>query len=358
MQFFNQNIKAYGTYSATEDLRPMQIERRNVQSKDVEIEILYCGVCHSDIHTARNEWGSAKYPVVPGHEIIGEVINIGNEVSNFKIGDIVGVGCMVDSCRNCESCEQGLEQYCESGAIMTYGGKDKHLGGHTLGGYSEKIVVDEDFVLRIPKNLDISKVAPLLCAGITTWSPLKHWKVKENDKVGVIGLGGLGHMGIKFASAMGAKVVMITTSFDKAKDAKLLGADEVLISSDNEQMKAHRNSFDFLLNTIPVGHNIDPYTSLLKRDATMVLVGAIEPLTHVNAGLLVSKRKNIAGSLIGGIAETQEMLEFCGEHQILPEVEMLDIQNINEAWERMLRSDVKYRFVIDMQSLIKVQEIS
>lgn len=346
-----KNVKAFGTYSSNEDLQLMQIKRRIVQQRDIEIEILYCGVCHSDIHIARSEWGRSNYPVVPGHEIVGKVVNIGNLVSSFKIGDIVGVGCMVDSCRNCESCENGLEQYCEKGAVMTYGGQDKYLGGHTLGGYSEKIVVNEDFVLRIPKNLEISKVAPLLCAGITTWSPLRHWKVKEGDKVGVIGLGGLGHMGIKFAAALGAKVVMITTSPEKGKDAKLLGAHEVLISTDQEQMKVHRNSFDFLLNTIPVGHNVDPYTMLLKRDATMVLVGAIEPLTHVNGGILVSKRKNIAGSLIGGIAETQEMLDFCGKHQILPLVEIIDIQNINQAWNRVVRADVKYRFVIDIKSL-------
>lgn len=346
-----KNIKAYGTYSATDRLEPMNIERRKLQSQDIEIKILYCGVCHSDIHTARSEWGTAKYPVVPGHEIVGEIINLGNEVSNFTLGEIVGVGCMVDACRNCDSCEHGLEQYCENGAVMTYGGKDKFLGGHTLGGYSEKIIVDKNFVLKIPGNLDASKVGPLLCAGITTWSPLKHWKVKKGDKVGVIGLGGLGHMGIKFAAALGAKVVMITTSPEKAKDAKYLGAHEVLISKNEEQMKVHRNSFDFLLNTIPVGHNVDPYTMLLKRDATMVLVGAIEPLTHVNGGILVSKRKNIAGSLIGGIAETQEMLDFCGKHQILPEVEMINIQNVNEAWDRVVRSDVKYRFVIDMKSL-------
>lgn len=346
-----ENIKAYGTHSAKEELVPIEIKRRSLQPKDVQIDILYCGVCHSDIHTARGEWGHANYPVVPGHEIIGKVIAVGDEVTQFKVGETVGVGCMVDSCRTCESCEEGLEQYCDAGPVYTYDSKDEHLGGFTYGGYSERIVVDEDFVLRIPENLDLAKVAPLLCAGITTWSPLRHWKVKAGDKVGVIGLGGLGHMGIKFAAAMGAEVVMITTSPEKGKDAKLLGADEVLISTDRQAMKEHRNSFDFLLNTIPVGHDVDPYTLLLKRDAIMVMVGAIEPLTHVNSGILVGKRKNIAGSLIGGIAETQEMLDFCGEHQILPEVEMVNIQNVNQAWDRVVKSDVKYRFVIDMESL-------
>lgn len=344
-------VKAYGNYSATEKLVPLTIERRNLQPTDVQIDILYCGVCHSDIHTARSEWGPAKYPVVPGHEIIGRVIGIGSEVSKFKEGDLVGVGCMVDSCRHCEACEEGLEQYCENGATFTYGGKDKFLGGHTFGGYSEKIVVDEAFVLRVPENLETSKVAPLLCAGITTWSPLRHWNVKKGDKVGVIGLGGLGHMGIKFAHALGAYVVMITTSPEKGEDAKKLGADEVLISKDIEAMKAHQDSFDFLLNTIPVGHDVNPYIDLLKRDATMVLVGAIEPLKAVNGGGLVRKRKNLAGSLIGGIKETQEMLDFCGEHNVLPEVEMVNIQNINEAWDRVVKADVKYRFVIDMKSL-------
>lgn len=344
-------IKAYGSNSATEDLKPLEISRRKVLPKDVQIEILYCGVCHSDIHTARSEWGPAKYPVVPGHEIVGCVTAIGSEVQNFKEGDLVGVGCIVDSCRTCPSCGEGLEQYCENGMTGTYNSPDKISGGHTLGGYSEQIVVDEQYVLRIPTNLDISKVAPLLCAGITTWSPLVHWKVKKGDKVGIIGLGGLGHMGIKFARALGAKVVMITTSPEKGKDAKLLGADEVLLSTDAEMMKTHANSFDFLLNTIPVGHQVNPYIQLLKRDKTMVMVGAIEPIEPMHSGLLVLKRRHIAGSLIGGIKETQEMLDFCGEHNILPEVEMINIQNINEAWDRVVKADIKYRFVIDMQSL-------
>ncbi|MFT3739272.1 MAG: NAD(P)-dependent alcohol dehydrogenase [Breznakibacter sp.] len=346
-----ETVKAYGTSSPTDELGPMTIERRDLQPADVQIDILYCGVCHSDIHTARSEWGPAKYPVVPGHEIIGRVIGVGTGVTGFKAGDLVGVGCMVDSCHECDSCKDGLEQYCENGVTMTYGGTDKFLGGHTLGGYSERIVVDASFVLRIPSTLDASKAAPLLCAGITTWSPLRHWNVQAGDKVGVIGLGGLGHMGIKFAHAMGARVVMVTTSPEKGEDARKLGADEVLISKDEEAMKAHAGSFDFLLNTIPVAHDVDPYIGLLKRDKTMVLVGAIEPLKSVNAGLLVRKRKNIAGSLIGGIKETQEMLDFCGKHNILPEVEMIGIRDINNAWNRVVKADIKYRFVIDMKSL-------
>jgi uncharacterized zinc-type alcohol dehydrogenase-like protein len=342
---------AYGSQSAADKLKPLTIERRTLQEDDVNIEILYCGVCHSDIHTARSEWGPAKYPVVPGHEIVGRVIAIGTKVSTFKIGDLVGVGCLVDSCQHCDACKESVEQYCENGSTGTYNSIDKISGGHTLGGYSTHIVVKEAFVLRIPTNLDIAKVAPLLCAGITTWSPLQHWNVQKGDKVGVIGLGGLGHMGIKFAHAMGAHVVMITTSASKGKDAKLLGADEVIISNDANEMELHKNSFDFLLNTIPVGHDVDPYLKLLKRDKTMVMVGAIEPLTNINSSLLVLKRKRIAGSLIGGIKETQEMLDFCGEHGVVPEVEVIAMQAINEAWDRVVKADVKYRFVIDMASI-------
>ncbi len=346
-----ETVKAYGNYSATEELVPLNIERRDLLENDVQIDILYCGVCHSDIHSARSEWGPARYPVVPGHEIVGRVIAVGSNVSQFKIGDTVGVGCIVDSCRHCSSCEEGLEQYCENGMTGTYGSVDKISGGHTFGGYSEKIVVDEKYVLSVPESLDLSKAAPLLCAGITTWSPLVHWNVKAGDKVGVIGLGGLGHMGIKFARAMGAHVVMITTSPEKGKDAQLLGADEVLLSTDKVAMKEHANSFDFLLNTIPVGHDVDPYVNILKRDCTMAMVGAIEPLTNVNSANLVRLRKNIAGSMIGGIKETQEMLDFCGEHNILPEVEMINMQDINHAWDRVVKADIKYRFVIDMKSL-------
>ena len=308
-------VKAFGAKTEKSDLEQLQINRRETLAEDVEIDILYCGVCHSDIHTVRNDWGGSKYPVIPGHEIIGKVVSVGENVSKFKEGQLVGVGCMVDSCQQCESCKEGLEQYCENGMVGTYNGKDKHLGGHTFGGYSEKIVVDQKFVLNVPENLDTKAVAPLLCAGITTWSPLRNWNVKKGDKVGVIGLGGLGHMGIKFAHALGAKVVMITTSPGKSEDAKKLGADEVLISKDEKQMAENAGSFDFLLNTVPVKHDLNPYIGLLKRDATMVMVGAIEPLEFHGGGLIMG-RKSLAGSLIGGIKETQEMLDFCGE-QIL-----------------------------------------
>jgi len=343
-------VKAFGAKTEKSDLEQLQINRRETLAEDVEIDILYCGVCHSDIHTVRNDWGGSKYPVIPGHEIIGKVVSVGENVSKFKEGQLVGVGCMVDSCQQCESCKEGLEQYCENGMVGTYNGKDKHLGGHTFGGYSEKIVVDQKFVLNVPENLDTKAVAPLLCAGITTWSPLRNWNVKKGDKVGVIGLGGLGHMGIKFAHALGAKVVMITTSPGKREDAKKLGADEVLISKNEKQMAENAGSFDFLLNTVPVKHDLNPYIGLLKRDATMVMVGAIEPLEFHGGGLIMG-RKSLAGSLIGGIRETQEMLDFCGEHNIVSDIEMIDMQNINEAYDRVTSNDVKYRFVIDMQSL-------
>ncbi len=344
-------IKAYGAKSSDADLKEMTIERRDVTDRDVKIEISYCGVCHSDIHTVRNDWGGSKYPVVPGHEIIGRVVEVGSDVSNFKKGELVGVGCMVDSCRECSACKDDLEQFCEEGMVGTYNGKDKHLGGHTFGGYSETIVVDKYYVLKVPENLDEKAVAPLLCAGITTYSPLKHWSVKKGDKVGVIGLGGLGHMGIKIAAAMGAEVVMITTSPSKADDAKRLGASSVLISKNEDDMKKHKGSFDFLLNTVPVKHDINPYIQLLKRDSTMCMVGAIEPLEPMHGGGLIMGRKRVAGSLIGGIKETQEMLDFCGEHNIVSDVEMIDMDTINTAYERVTNSDVKYRFVIDMQSL-------
>ncbi|MCB0445270.1 MAG: NAD(P)-dependent alcohol dehydrogenase [Gelidibacter sp.] len=345
-------IKAFGTKAANAALEPLDIERRSITSKDIKIDIAYCGVCHSDIHTARNEWHGSVYPVVPGHEIIGRVIETGAEVTHFKIGDLVGVGCMVDSCHSCSACEDHLEQFCENKATYTYNSPDKHLAGQrTYGGYSTTIVVDEAFVLHIPETIDAAAAAPLLCAGITTWSPLRHWNIKKGDKVGIVGLGGLGHMGVKFANALGAHVVMITTSPSKAADAKALGANDVLISSDAQALKAQANSFDFILNTIPVGHDMDPYIGLLKRDATMVLVGAIEPLKPFHGGGLVSGRKRIAGSLIGGIKETQEMLDFCGKHHIVSDIELIAMQDINAAYERILSSDVKYRFVIDMQSL-------
>ncbi len=346
--------KAFGVLKEKQQLKPLNIKRRDVGNDDVKIDISFCGVCHSDIHTARNEWGGSKYPVVPGHEIVGRVVSIGKNVKKIKEGDLVGVGCMVDSCHDCEPCKNHLEQFCENGATFTYNSEDKNLKGErTFGGYSTQIVVDKEFVLSIPENIDAAGAAPLLCAGITTWSPLRHWKVKKGDKVGVIGLGGLGHMGVKFANALGAHVVMITTSPSKAEDAKKLGAHEVLISKDEEEMKKHRNSFDFILNTIPVGHKMDPYIALLKIDATMVLVGAIEPLDPLNGGSLIRGRKRIAGSLIGGIKETQEMLDFCGKHNIVSDIEMIDIKDINEAYDRVVDSDVKYRFVIDMASLKK-----
>ena len=346
---------AYATHAATDALTPFSFERREPRPEDVVIDILYCGICHSDIHMARNEWGGGThYPFVPGHEIIGRVTAVGNKVSQYKAGDLVGVGCLVDSCRHCASCNDGLEQYCENGWTGTYGSEDK-IGGtphaHTFGGYSDTITVDERFVLRIPDNLDAAAAAPLLCAGITTYSPLKHWKVGVGQKVGIIGLGGLGHMGVKFAHAMGAHVVMITTSPEKAADAQKLGANEVLISKDQAAMEAAVNSFDFLLNTIPVGHDVDPYMNLLKRDGAMVIVGSVEPLTHVNGVPFIFKRRSLAGSLIGGLPETEEMLDFCGEHDIACDIEMIDIKDVNTAYDRTVAGDVKYRFVIDMTSL-------
>lgn len=345
------STKTYAAFNEVDALAPHTIERRQLSPNDIFIDIEYCGVCHSDIHTAKGDWGKPNYPVVPGHEIIGRIKEVGSDVTNFKVGDLVGVGCMVESCQDCHPCEEGLEQYCENGFTGTYNSKNSKHGGVTYGGYSENIVVEEKFVLKVPENIDVKAAAPLLCAGITTWSPLRHWNIKLGDKVGVIGLGGLGHMGVKFAKAMGAHVVMITTSESKGADAKKLGADEVLISKDSAQMDAHKNSFDFLLNTIPVKHDANPYLNLLKLDKTMCIVGAIEPIEAVHGGLLVMKRKNLAGSLIGGIKETQEMLDFCGEHNIVSDVEVIDIQNINTAYERMMKSDVKYRFVIDIKSL-------
>jgi uncharacterized zinc-type alcohol dehydrogenase-like protein len=345
-------VKAYGAAASTEDLKPIEIQRRAVGSEDIKIDITYCGVCHSDIHTVRNDWKGSQYPVVPGHEIIGRVVEVGANVNSHKVGDLVGVGCLVDSCQTCSSCQKDLEQFCENGATFTYNSADKHIEGqHTYGGYSSSVVVDEKFVLRIPENLNEAATAPLLCAGVTTWSPLSHWKVKKGDKVGVIGLGGLGHMGVKFANALGAHVVMITTSPEKGNDAKALGAHEVIVSKDEDDMKKHLGSFDFILNTIPVGHEMDPYLGLLKIDATMVLVGAVEPLKPFHGGNIIMGRKRIAGSLIGGIKETQEMLDFCGEHNITSDIELIDIKDINTAYDRVTSNDVKYRFVIDMKSL-------
>ncbi|MFB0905105.1 MAG: NAD(P)-dependent alcohol dehydrogenase [Nonlabens sp.] len=349
-----QQVKAYGAKDKNADLKEMTIKRRELIDTDVQIDILYCGVCHSDIHAKNNDWGNAKYPIVPGHEIIGKVTEAGAKVSKFKVGDIVGVGCMVDSCQTCSACEDDLEQFCENGMTGTYNGKDR-IGGaesdHTFGGYSSSITVNEKFVLSIPKNLDLRAAAPLLCAGITTFSPLNHWKIKKGDKVGVVGLGGLGHMGIKFAAAMGAETIMITTSPGKAEDAKRLGAHGVLISKNAGEMKEHQGTFDFILNTVPVKHDINPYLSLLKRDSTMCMVGAIEPLEPMHGGSLILGRKRVAGSLIGGMKETQEMLNFCGEHNIVCDIEMINMDEINTAFERVQGNDVKYRFVIDMKSL-------
>jgi len=342
----------YGANNPTDPLHGMRFERRDPGPHDVQINILFCGVCHSDLHTVRNEWGNTVYPVVPGHEIIGRVAKVGNKVTRFKEGEIVGVGCMVDSCQRCSSCAEGLEQYCENGFVGTYNGEEMHSGGMTYGGYASNIVVTEKFVLRIAGNLDPAAAAPLLCAGITTWSPLRHWKVGKGQKVGIVGLGGLGHMGIKLAHALGAHVVLFTTSPDKREDALRLGADEVVISRNAGEMETHANSFDFILNTVAAPHNLDAFMMLLKRDGTMTLVGApAEPHPSPQVFNFIMKRRQLAGSLIGGIAETQEMLDFCAEHNITSDVEIIPALKINEAYERMLRGDVKYRFVIDMASL-------
>lgn len=345
-------VKAYGTPSKEEDLKEMQIERREVTPTDIEIEILYCGVCHSDLHTARNDWGGTKYPAVPGHEIVGRITKVGDEVTKFKVGDLAGVGCLVDSCKECESCKQDLEQYCLTGSTGTYNGNDKHLGGHTFGGYSEKVVVTEAFGLKIPENLDLKAVAPLLCAGITTWSPLKHWNVKEGSKVAVVGLGGLGHMAIKLAKGLGAQVTLFSRSPDKIQDALDLGADAVVISTYENEMETVKGKFDLIIDTVPYDHDINPYVATLNISGTLVLVGYIGQMGDaLFTPPMILGRRSVAGSVIGGIKETQEMLDFCGEHNILPEIEMIKMQNINEAYERMLKSDVRYRFVIDMQSL-------
>jgi len=347
-------IKAYATPSAAGILAPFSLQRREPGAHDVAIDILYCGVCHSDLHQARNDWGNSLYPMVPGHEIVGRVTAVGKAVAKLKVGDYAGVGCMVDSCRHCESCKAGLEQYCVEGATLTYNGIERDGRTPTFGGYSEKVVVEERFVVKIAPSLDPKAVAPLLCAGITTYSPLRHWRVAQGQKVGIIGLGGLGHMGVKFAHAFGAHTVMITTSAHKAEDAKRLGADEVLISKDAAAMKKQAGSFDFLLNTIPNGHDLNPYAALLKRDATMTLVGALTALEPALQGYsLIGGRKNISGSAIGGMAETQEMLDFCAEHGIVSDVEVVAIQDINAIYERLLRGDVRYRFVIDMASLAR-----
>jgi len=346
-----RGIKAYAAQTATASLGPFAIQRRDVGDNDVQIEILYCGVCHSDLHMVRNEWHQTVYPCVPGHEIVGRVTAVGREVEKFKEGDLAGVGCMVDSCRTCSSCEQGLEQYCEHGPVQTYNSEDKHLGGVTYGGYSKSIVVDEAFVLRVSDKLNLAAVAPLLCAGITTYSPLRHWKVSKGQKVGIVGLGGLGHMAVKFARSFGAHVVLFTTSPEKGADAIRLGAHEVVVSKDQGEMNKHLNSFDFILDAVSAEHDINAYLNLLKVDGTLTLVGLPEKPLGIAAFNLIGRRRQFAGSMIGGIAETQEMLDYCADHGIVSDVELISIDQVNEAYERMVKGQVKYRFVIDMASL-------
>ncbi len=346
------NVLGFAAHSSREALVPYRFERRDPRADDVMIEILYCGVCHSDLHQVRNDWGGSCYPIVPGHEIIGRVVSVGPAVTRFKSGDQVGVGCMVDSCQSCEACDSGLEQYCEESATFTYNSVDRHDHTATYGGYSERIVVSDKFVLKIPDTLDLKGAAPLLCAGITTWSPLRHWKIGKGSKVAVIGLGGLGHMALKLAKALGAEVTLFTRSPEKAADARRLGADEIVLSTDPKQMTAVKRRFELIIDTIPSVHDLNPYLPSLAIDGTLVLVGylgGLEPL--LNTVPLIMGRKSVAGSVIGGIAETQEMLDFCGLHGITSDIEVIRIQDINEAYERMLKSDVKYRFVIDLASL-------
>lgn len=346
--------KAFAAQSPTSRLAPFSIPRRSPRPQDVQIQILYCGVCHSDLHQVRNEWQSVMptvYPCVPGHEIVGRIVKIGRAVKNLKEGDIAAVGCMVDSCRKCVNCLAGEEQYCEVGLTLTYNGEDKILGGVTYGGYSDSIVVDEAYVLRVPNGLDPAGTAPLLCAGITTYSPLHHWKVGKGQKVGVVGLGGLGHMGVKFAKALGAHVVLFTTSPNKTEDAIRLGASEVVVSRNEADMQKHTGSFDFILDCVSADHDLNVYAQLLKLDGTLTLVGAPEKPSGVAAFNLIMKRRRLAGSAIGGIRETQQMLDFCADNGITADIEVIKIQQVNEAYDRLLKSDVKYRFVIDMASL-------
>jgi uncharacterized zinc-type alcohol dehydrogenase-like protein len=343
--------KAYGAASASSKLAPLQIPRREPGPTDVEMDVLFCGVCHSDVHTARGEWPGTVYACVPGHEVIGRVTRVGAKVTKLKAGDVGAVGCMVDSCRTCPSCRKGLEQFCASGATFTYNSPDRHLGGHTYGGYSSRIVVDEAFTLRVPSGLDLAATAPLLCAGITTYSPLRHWKVGAGQRVGVVGLGGLGHMGVKFARAFGAHVVLFTTSPAKVADGLRLGAHEVVVSTDPAAMAARAGSLDFILDCVSAQHDLNAYLALLKVDGTLCLVGVPEKPLSVHAFSVIMPRRNFTGSCIGGIAETQEMLDFCAKHGIVSDIELIPIQQINEAWNRMIKQDVRYRFVIDMASL-------
>lgn len=345
-------VLGYAASDAKSPLGPYRFERREARPDDVLIKILYCGVCHSDLHTARNDWGWTRYPVVPGHEIIGRVESVGKDVRRFKPGDHVGVGCMVDSCRQCEACEHGLEQYCAAGSIYTYGGVDLHDRQPTYGGYSERIIVSDRFVLKIPEGLDLKGAAPLLCAGVTTWSPLRHWKAGKGSKVAVVGLGGLGHMALKLAKALGCEVTLLTRSPGKEADARRLGAHEVVLSTDKKAMAAIEEKFQLILDTVPYAHDLNPYVPTLATGGTLVLVGYLGALdSALHTVPMIAGRKAVAGSLIGGIPETQEMLDFCGKHRITSDIELIKIQDINEAYERMLKSDVKYRFVIDLSSL-------
>ncbi|MCW4153343.1 NAD(P)-dependent alcohol dehydrogenase [Halomonas sp. 18H] len=344
--------RAYAAQSSDQPLAPFNFERRQPRPDDVAIEILYCGVCHSDLHFARNDWGFSQYPLVPGHEIVGRVTAVGDDVSQFKVGDMVGVGCMVDSCRHCQACADGVEQYCLEGMTMTYGSPDRQDGTMTQGGYSDSVVVSEHFVLRMPEGLDPAAAAPILCAGITTYSPLVHHGVKPGHKVGVIGMGGLGHMGVKLAKALGAEVTVFTRTEAKVEEARRQGADHVVVSGDDAQMEAVAETYDFMLDTVPVQHDLNPYLATLKYDGIHIMVGLVEPIEPAIQGAnLVFKRRVLAGSLIGGIPETQELLDFCAEHNITCDIETINIQDINTAYERMEKGDVRYRFVIDMASL-------
>jgi uncharacterized zinc-type alcohol dehydrogenase-like protein len=349
------NVRGYAAHSPTGRLGLFDFDRRSLRPDDISIEILFCGVCHSDVHNVRNDWGNAKYPMVPGHEIVGRVLEVGSEVTRFKPGDRAGVGCLVESCRHCGACGKGWEQYCENGATYTYNHADPIDGTRTYGGYSEKIIVSERFALKVPDSLDLAGAAPLLCAGITTYSPLRHWKVGPGSKVAIVGLGGLGHMGIKLAKAMGAETTLLSRSPGKEADARRLGADHVVISTDPAQMAAVAGRFDLIIDTVPYKHDVNPYVPTLASGGTIVMVGYLGPLDDFNTGPLVFSRRGVAGSLIGGIAETQEMLDFCGEHGIHSDIETIRIQDINEAYERLLRADVKYRFVIDMASIKEAQ---
>ena len=343
--------KAYAAQSATTPLAESSIERRAPKPHDVQIDILFCGVCHSDLHTVRNEWGGTKYPVVPGHEIVGRVSAVGGHVTKFKVGELAGIGCMVDSCRECDNCKEGLEQYCSNGMVGTYNGKEKDGSGITSGGYSKQILAHEDFVLHITDKQPLEGIAPLLCAGITTYSPLRHWKVGKGDKVGVVGLGGLGHMGVKLAASMGAEVTMLSHSPSKEADARRLGAHKFVLTSDEAQTKSVANYFDFILDTVSADHDYNSYLGMLTTDGVMICVGAPPTPAQIPAFNLIGGRKSLVGSLIGGLPETQEMLDYCAEHNIVSDVEVIKISEINEAYERMLKGDVKYRFVIDMASL-------